>query len=1220
MRVQRPSKRTLIVAASLTLLAAIPLVNAVRTNSASAADAVAGDGTTPATAGASCWGIKQQYASSATGTYWLNSAALARPQQFWCDMATDGGGWVLIGRGRDGWTFNPLGQGSAATVRGTTDGQAAFAPAALDTGTINDLLAGQTVDTLTDGIRLERSTATDGSTRQDYRLYPQSKHWTWSLPAGQLLTKVAIDGTTYLGSNTANTTTTAYGQTTNALSGVTGARQLFTTAWANHHKVQGFSFGSGVKGGSNAASNHLWTYGTEGSPLAFTRVWIRPRVANDAAGFTPLPSAGLPAQPLPAQLKSKSEAAPWGVVGLDHTDEPTIEPYNTTVLAMKVTADRTFVGGRFTGVQNGPTASPVAQAHLAAFDLDGNWISSFRPTVDGRVWNIVATPDGKLIIAGDFTNVNGVANTAGLAALDPRTGEVITGWKANIARSNGSRPLVRALALRGTTLYAAGTFNRVTAGTWSTISVTNAISLSTANGNPGTWRPRPSASTVDLRVTDNGARVLMAGYFADINGDTNQGYFGITDAATGSPTPGIGAWIPSTGSSAKYQQAVLDLGDGRIMVGGSEHDDQVWDRDRTKLIDSTITKQGGDTQALELFDGKVYLGCHCGDWVYQGTNNWSSPTGFRSVEAINLVGAFDAGTFEYDTGWYPSGLKGEKGEGIWAIDKDSRGCLWVGGDLVRGAYSGDAATDWLGGFARFCAADATAPTPPANLRSTPSGGGTTVSWAASTDDSGTVSYDVYRNDRVIATVWGTSYDDPSVTGTQRYTVRAVDARGNRSAAPAPISVNGPSPKIATAIAFGSTWRYADSGADQGTAWRSATFADSAWKRGPARLGWGTTDLATTLTAKPQTAYLRSSFDVADPASVRVVELRLKVATGAVVYVNGVEAGRVNMPAGKITSTSPAAAYVAGAAETATNTVVVPGTMLVAGSNSIAVELHAMTAGATRGFFDLEATTYGSGGDAQAPAAPGVSASASTGRVDLTWTAATDDTALGGYLISRDGTTIAATGPTAMGYVDGEVDTTGAHTYVVTAYDTNGNTAPSGPVATKAQVNSALLAYGAVWRWSFTEAGQATGWAAPGFDDSTWATGPAELGFGDGDEKTVISTAAAPRPLTGYFRITVTVDDPAAFQSVLAELIRDDGAVVYVNGVEVGRDNMPAGPVTGTTKAPVAITDRTAERTPVSISVPASAFVPGANTIAVEVHGNDRYTGDLSFDLKLTGRP
>src|SRR5690606_25685141 len=83
--------------------------------------------------------------------------------------------------------------------------------------------------------------------------------------------------------------------------------------------------------------------------------------------------------------------------------------------------------------------------------------------------------------------------------------------------------------------------------------------------------------------------------------------------------------------------------------------------------------------------------------------------------------------------------------------------------------------------------------------------------------------------------------------------------------------------------------------------------------------------------------------------------------------------------------------------------------------------------------------------------------------------------------------------------------------------------------------------------------------------------------------------------------------------------RDDGAVVYVNGVEVGRDNLPAGPIVPSTPSSSIISDRSAERTPVQITIPASAFKPGANVIAVEVHNSDRWSGDLSFDLKLTGQ-
>ena len=105
---------------------------------------------------------------------------------------------------------------------------------------------------------------------------------------------------------------------------------------------------------------------------------VAPRVANDV-GFTPIPSAGYPAQTDPVALKDRSELAPWGVVGRNNTDEANSTSFHTNVLAIEVVGDRVYVGGRFTGVQNGPGAAQIAQPWLAAFDLNGNWISSFTP-------------------------------------------------------------------------------------------------------------------------------------------------------------------------------------------------------------------------------------------------------------------------------------------------------------------------------------------------------------------------------------------------------------------------------------------------------------------------------------------------------------------------------------------------------------------------------------------------------------------------------------------------------------------------------------------------------------------------------------------------------------------------------------------------------------------------------------------------------------------------
>ncbi|MFC7645739.1 fibrinogen-like YCDxxxxGGGW domain-containing protein [Streptosporangium lutulentum] len=95
---------------------------------ASAAPPPPADGTSADKAAPSCWAIKQQTPSSADGVYWLQTPALIAPQQFYCDMTTDGGGWVLIGRGRQGWEFDYNGQRTPAEVRNTPASTGAFAP------------------------------------------------------------------------------------------------------------------------------------------------------------------------------------------------------------------------------------------------------------------------------------------------------------------------------------------------------------------------------------------------------------------------------------------------------------------------------------------------------------------------------------------------------------------------------------------------------------------------------------------------------------------------------------------------------------------------------------------------------------------------------------------------------------------------------------------------------------------------------------------------------------------------------------------------------------------------------------------------------------------------------------------------------------------------------------------------------------------------------------
>ncbi len=168
-------------------------------------------------------------------------------------------------------------------------------------------------------------------------------------------------------------------------------------------------------------------------------------------------------------------------------------------------------------------------------------------------------------------------------------------------------------------------------------------------------------------------------------------------------------------------------------------------------------------------------------------------------------------------------------------------------------------------------------------------------------------------------------------------------------------------------------------------------------------------------------------------------------------------------------------------------------------------------------------------------------------------------------------------------------------------------------------NQMLIAPGAVWRFNDSGTNLGTGWRAVSYNDSAWQTGPAQLGYGEGDEATVISYGSNPnnRRITYYFRRSFTVTNPGVFASLVVRFVRDDGAVIYLNGVEVARSNMPSGTINYLTRAVSAIggADESAWQ---EAPVDPSRLVAGTNVIAVEVHQQSPSSTDVSFNLELRG--
>ena len=94
-----------------------------------------------------------------------------------------------------------------------------------------------------------------------------------------------------------------------------------------------------------------------------------------------------------------------------------------------------------------------------------------------------------------------------------------------------------------------------------------------------------------------------------------------------------------------------------------------------------------------------------------------------------------------------------------------------------------------------------------------------------------------------------------------------------------------------------------------------------------------------------------------------------------------------------------------------------------------------------------------------------------------------------------------------------------------------------------------------WKYLDNGSNQESTWNTTTFDDSTWQSGNGEFGYGDGDETTLINYGAnaSEKYITTYFRKSFSVNNPLDYTSLKLELIRDDGAIVYINGIEeIGR--------------------------------------------------------------------
>ncbi len=177
-------------------------------------------------------------------------------------------------------------------------------------------------------------------------------------------------------------------------------------------------------------------------------------------------------------------------------------------------------------------------------------------------------------------------------------------------------------------------------------------------------------------------------------------------------------------------------------------------------------------------------------------------------------------------------------------------------------------------------------------------------------------------------------------------------------------------------------------------------------------------------------------------------------------------------------------------------------------------------------------------------------------------------------------------------------------------------------------DTVVIDLGAGWKYSKgtqeptpnADGAPTTGWTQVAFDDSAWLDGATGIGYGDGDDTTVLSDMRN-NYLSVYLRRHFTVDNPADFENLILEVAYDDGFVAYLNGTEVARSET----MDGQGEPPAYDQDSDGGH---EVSEGAELFnltrfanllQPGDNVLAIQAHNTSLSSSDLSMLPRLISR-
>lgn len=154
----------------------------------------------------------------------------------------------------------------------------------------------------------------------------------------------------------------------------------------------------------------------------------------------------------------------------------------------------------------------------------------------------------------------------------------------------------------------------------------------------------------------------------------------------------------------------------------------------------------------------------------------------------------------------------------------------------------------------------------------------------------------------------------------------------------------------------------------------------------------------------------------------------------------------------------------------------------------------------------------------------------------------------------------------------------------------------------------------LWTYVTPTSNYNNSWILKNYDDSNWNLGKGGFGFGDDDDSTVIGNTNAI-----FCRKKFIINDTSKIEHILLHIDYDDGFVAFLNGVEIGRENMgskvfPAYSIQATNEHEANLKD---QWIPEPISVSSSLLLNDTNILSVQVHNATADTGDITARVWLS---